>query len=78
MRHEFRFQQCDHVGRCFLDIPASAECRSIVVDGVQDIEFCSVSLNGATITGPLLEAVTDYMIEAGIVDAMRRLSGAVG
>jgi hypothetical protein len=76
MRHEFRFDLQDVTGRCYLSSPASAAYDVTVIDGHPDIEIFSVALNGATISGPLLEAVTDYMIEQGIVDAMRRLSGA--
>ncbi len=68
IRHEFRFRQIAPDGRCFIDLPASAD---LVRD--EDCPFGSVYLNGAMITGPLLEAVEEYMEQAGIIDAMRAL-----
>lgn len=65
-RFEFRFQQHAPDGRCFLDLPASAD---LVAD--DDCPFANVALNGAMITGPLLETVVDHMEQAGIIDAMR-------
>lgn len=74
MRHEFRFDLQDASGRCYLSAPCAADYEVSITDGLPDIEISAVSLNGAMISGPLLEAVTDYMIEQGIIDAMRRLS----
>lgn len=67
-RHEFRFTQHAPDGRCYLDLPASAD-----LTGDADCPYANVALSGVMITGPMLDAVTDHMETAGIIDAMREL-----
>lgn len=67
-RHEFRFRQFASDGRCYLDVPASAE---MVAD--YDCPFGDVYLNGAPISGVMLRVVHEHMVASGVVEEMRQL-----
>lgn len=83
MRHEFRYQERTVDGRLYLDVTAHAEIEidpDVAVDDEHRsrVEIVNIYLNGGVVSGPLFEAVHDFMCASGVMDTIDKLPAGGG